>query len=141
MMMRDFYMRDVNTVAPELLGKLLVHETLEGIASGMIVEVESYAGPDDKGAHSYGNRRTERTEIQYGAGGFAYIFTIYGMYDCFNVVVNMPMRPEAILVRALEPVDGIELMKQRRKTENLISLQRAGETVRGVGHHKGAVWI
>ena len=65
MMMRDFYMRDVNTVAPELLGKLLVHETLEGIASGMIVEVESYAGPDDKGAHSYGNRRTERTEIQY----------------------------------------------------------------------------
>ena len=122
MMMRDFYMRDVNTVAPELLGKLLVHETLEGIASGMIVEVESYAGPDDKGAHSYGNRRTERTEIQYGAGGFAYIFTIYGMYDCFNVVVNMPMRPEAILVRALEPVDGIELMKQRRKTENLISL-------------------
>ena len=122
MMMRDFYMRDVNTVAPELLGKLLVHETLEGIASGMIVEVESYAGPDDKGAHSYGNRRTERTEIQYGAGGFTYIFTIYGMYDCFNVVVNMPMRPEAILVRALEPVDGIELMKQRRKTENLISL-------------------
>ena len=122
MMMRDFYMRDVNTVAPELLGKLLVHETLEGIASGMIVEVESYAGPDDKGAHSYGNRRTERTEIQYGAGGFAYIFTIYGMYDCFNVVVNMPMSPVAILVRALEPVDGIELMKQRRKTENLISL-------------------
>ena len=122
MVTRDFYMRDVNAVAPELLGKLLVHETLEGIASGMIVEVESYAGPDDKGAHSYGNRRTERTEIQYGAGGFAYIFTIYGMYDCFNVVVNMPMRPEAILVRALEPVDGIELMKQRRKTENLISL-------------------
>lgn len=122
MITRDFYMRDVNAVAPELLGKLLVHETPEGIASGLIVEVESYAGPHDKGAHSYGNRQTERTKIQYGAGGFAYIFTIYGMYDCFNVVVNMPTKPEAILVRALEPVDGIELMKRRRKTENLISL-------------------
>ena len=115
MITRDFYIRDVNTVAPELLGKLLIHETPEGVASGMIVEVESYAGPDDKGAHSYGNRQTERTKIQYGMGGFAYIFTIYGMYDCFNAVVNMPMKPEAILVRALEPVDGIELMKRRRK--------------------------
>ena len=102
MITRDFYIRDVNTVAPELLGKLLVHETPEGVASGMIVEVESYAGPDDKGAHSYGNRQTERTKIQYGMGGFAYIFTIYGMYDCFNAVVNMPMKPEAILVRALD---------------------------------------
>lgn len=119
---RDFYLRDANIVAPELLGKLLVHETPEGIASGMIVEVESYLGPDDKGAHSYGNRKSERTKIQYGMGGYAYIFSIYGMHNCFNVVTNVQMKPEAILVRALEPVDGLDLMKRRRKTENIVSL-------------------
>lgn len=119
---RDFYLRDANIVAPELLGKLLVHETPEGIAAGMIVEVESYLGPDDKGAHSYGNRKSERTKIQYGMGGYSYIFSIYGMHNCFNVVTNVEMKPEAILVRALEPVDGIDLMKRRRKTENIVSL-------------------
>lgn len=119
---REFYLRDANIVAPELLGKLLVHETPDGIASGMIVEVESYLGPDDKGAHSYGNRKSERTKIQYGIGGYAYIFSIYGMHYCFNAVTNVKMKPEVILVRALEPVDGIELMKRRRKTENVISL-------------------
>lgn len=121
-MERNFYLRDANIVAPELLGKLLVHETPEGIASGMIVEVESYLGPDDKGAHSYGNRKSGRTMIQYGMGGYAYIFSIYGMHYCFNAVTNVEMKPEVVLVRALEPVDGMELMKQRRKTENIISL-------------------
>ena len=96
-MKREFYLRDANIVAPELLGKLLVHETEEGIASGMIVEVESYLGPDDKGAHSYGNRKSERTKIQYGMGGYAYIFSIYGMHYCFNAVTNVKMKPEVIL--------------------------------------------
>ena len=119
---RAFYLRDANIVAPELLGKLLIHRSAEGVTSGMIVEVESYVGPSDKGAHSYSNKRTDRTEIQFGLGGYAYIYTIYGMHSCFNVVTNIKDKPEVVLVRALEPVDGIELMQQRRTAKNYIDL-------------------
>lgn len=122
MLTREFYLRDANLVAPELLGKILVHKTGEETTAGMIVEVESYLGPEDKGAHSYGNRKSERTKIQYGPGGYAYIFAIYGMHWCFNAVTNGPEKPEAILVRALEPVEGIGLMKCRRGTEKLNDL-------------------
>lgn len=114
---REFYLRDANVVAPELLGKKLVHHSDEGVTSGIIVEVESYIGPYDKGSHAYQNKRTDRTEIQFGPGGYAYIYAIYGMYFCFNVVTNINEKPEVVLVRALEPVDGIELMQQRRSTK------------------------
>ncbi|MBQ2888481.1 MAG: DNA-3-methyladenine glycosylase [Firmicutes bacterium] len=120
--MRDFYLRDANTVAPELLGKLLVHNSSQGVTSGIIVEVESYIGPHDKGAHSYLNKRTKRTEIQFGLGGYAYIYAIYGMHLCFNVVVNICDKPEVVLIRALEPVDGIELMRQRRNIVDRVEL-------------------
>jgi len=113
-------LRDANAVAPELLGKLLVHRSVAGVTSGIIVEVESYIGPFDKGAHSYLNRRTERTEIQFGLGGYAYIYAIYGMHFCFNIVTNIKEKPEVVLVRALEPVEGLELMRQRRNTINCI---------------------
>lgn len=119
---RDFYLRDANTVAPELLGKLLVHHSASGITSGIIVEAESYVGPFDKGSHSYLNKRTERTEIQFGLGGYAYIYTIYGMHFCFNVVTNTIEKPEVVLIRALEPVDGQDLMCQRRNTDHGIDL-------------------
>lgn len=119
---RKFYLRDANAVAPELLGKLLVHRSVAGVTSGIIVEVESYIGPFDKGAHSYLNRRTERTEIQFGLGGYAYIYAIYGMHFCFNIVTNIKEKPEVVLVRALEPVEGLELMRQRRNTINCIDL-------------------
>ena len=121
-LVRDFYLRDANQVAPELLGKLLVHRSAAGVTAGMIVEVESYIGLFDKGAHSYANKRTERTEIQFGPGGFAYIYAIYGMHYCFNVVTNRAEIPEVVLIRALEPVDGLELMHERRHTENDIDL-------------------
>lgn len=141
-MEREFYLRDANSVAPELLGKLLVHNTPEGITSGMIVEVESYIGPDDKGAHSYLNKRTQRTEIQYGSGGYAYIYTIYGMYSCFNVVVNTEMKPEVVLVRALEPVDGIDLMERRRKTKSRVLLCNGpGKLCAAMGITKGQYGI
>lgn len=117
MLTREFYLKDANVVALELLGKLLVHKTAEGITSGIIVEVESYIGPKDKGSHAYLNKRTARTEIQFGVGGYAYIYTIYGLHSCFNIVTNVEEKPEVVLIRAIEPVDGIELMKQRRKTE------------------------
>ncbi len=115
---RDFYLRDVNIVARDLIGKILVH----GETSGIIVEVEAYKGPEDKAAHTYNNKRTSRTEIQFREGGYAYIYMIYGMYYCFNVTANSNDKPEAVLVRALEPLEGIEIMKERRKTEKLINL-------------------
>lgn len=119
---RDFYLRDANTVAPELLGKLLVHRTKEGVTAGIIVEAEAYVGSCDKGAHSYPNKRTERTKIQFGPGGYAYIYSIYGMHSCFNVVTSVSEKPEAVLIRALEPVLGIELMQKRRNTSDLLEL-------------------
>ena len=119
---RDFYLRDVNLIARDLLGKILVHESDEGIASGVIVETEAYKGPEDKAAHTYNNRRTSRTEIQFREGGYAYVYMIYGMYFCFNVTANLPIMPEAVLIRALEPLDGVDLMKGRRKTDKLKNL-------------------
>ncbi len=114
---REFYLRGANTVAPELLGKRLVHRTPEGLVGGVIVEVEAYVGDSDKAAHSYPHKRTRRTQIQFGAGGYAYVYAIYGMHTCFNIVVNAPDVPEAVLVRALAPTDGLAQMELRRQTQ------------------------
>jgi DNA-3-methyladenine glycosylase len=114
---RDFYTRpNVLTVARDLLGKLLVVPARDSTrVSGLIVEAEAYRGPLDRAAHSYGGRRTKRTETMYGIGGTAYVFFVYGMYNQFNVVTNAKDIPHAILIRALEPVEGIELMRKRRQ--------------------------
>jgi DNA-3-methyladenine glycosylase len=114
---REFYTRpNVLTVARELLGKLLVVPAAKGRrVSGMIVEVEAYRGPEDRASHAYGGRRTRRTETMYGRGGVAYVYFVYGMYHQFNVVSGEPDIPHAILVRALQPVEGIELMRERRQ--------------------------
>lgn len=119
---RNFYLKSADELAPALLGKVLVHKTAEGVTSGIIVETEAYIGPDDKGAHSCGGVPTARTAVMFGQGGFAYVYLIYGMYSCFNVVANVKDKPEAVLIRALEPLDGIELMKKRRGTDNLQNL-------------------
>jgi DNA-3-methyladenine glycosylase len=113
---REFYTRsNVLTVARQLLGKLLVVPVRNGKrVSGKIVEVEAYRGPEDRAAHSYGGRRTRRTETMYGIGGTAYVFFVYGMYNQFNVVSGPAETPHAILIRALEPVEGLGLMRKRR---------------------------
>lgn len=118
----NFYQRPALLVARDLLGSLLVHETKEGITKGKIVEVEAYMGSLDKAAHSYKNVKTPRTEIMYGEGGFAYVYLIYGMYYCMNVVCNVVDKPECVLIRALEPLEGIDLMKARRKTDKILNL-------------------
>jgi len=113
---REFYLRDDTIqIAKNLLGKLLVVPTAANErVSGMIVETEAYLGAIDKAAHSYGNRRTKRTETMFAIGGTAYIFFIYGMYFQFNVVVGEIDSPHAILIRAVEPVENCEIMRQRR---------------------------
>ena len=120
---KDFYMRDALTVARELPGKILVRASSEGICSGRIVETEAYMGFKDKAAHSC-RGKTPRTEVLFKAGGLAYVYLIYGMYFCLNFSTNSPDKPECVLIRALEPLEGMELMKKRRGTdivENLCS--------------------
>ena len=123
---REFYLRpNVLIVARDLLGKLLVVPGPNGERiSGKIVEVEAYRGPEDRASHAYGGRRTKRTETMYRAGGVAYVYFVYGMYFQFNVVSGVEDTPHAILIRALEPVEGIETMRARRhahKDHNLTS--------------------
>ena len=100
---REFYTRDALTVAQELLGKVLVHRLEGQTLAGRIVEAEAYQGPEDRAAHSYAGRRTARTEVMFGPGGFAYVYHIYGMHCCMNVVASTTGKPQAVLLRAVEP--------------------------------------
>ncbi len=113
---REFYTRtNVLTIARELLGKVLVVPAPDGTrVSGMIVETEAYRGPQDRASHAFAGRRTKRTETMYGLGGTSYVYFVYGMYNQFNVVTNTNDIPHAILIRALQPAEGIEWMRQRR---------------------------
>ncbi|MDD3920689.1 MAG: DNA-3-methyladenine glycosylase [Eubacteriales bacterium] len=119
---REFYTQDTLTVASELLGKLLCCNSGGVLTKGRIVEVEAYMGPEDQAAHSRNGIRSARTEIMYGSGGFAYVFMIYGMYRCMNIVTSAPGNPHAVLIRALEPVFGIENMIKRRNTQDIRKL-------------------
>lgn len=119
---RQFYARDACIVAHDLIGKILVHDSHEGRTSGIISETEAYKGPEDKAAHSYNGRRTQRTEIMYHEGGLAYVYLIYGMHCCFNVTASVSGKPEAVLIRALEPLEGIPMMMKRRKINSTANL-------------------
>lgn len=122
---REFYNRDSLIVAKELLGKILVHEVDGHKISAKIVEVEAYMGVEDKAAHSYGGRRTPRVEVMYGKPGFSYVFIIYGMYYCFNIVTREEGVPQAVLVRALEPIEGFDLMAQNRFKKSYDQLNKS----------------
>jgi DNA-3-methyladenine glycosylase len=111
---REFYERDTLVVAKELLGKYLTRNSPEGNTIGVIVETEAYIGPHDKASHAYNGRRTVRTQIQFGPGGYAYIYQIHGKHFCFCVVTQKIGMPEVVLVRALRPIYGIGLMMKRR---------------------------
>lgn len=119
---RDFYLRPGLIVAQELIGKQLVHNSLEGTTKGIIVEAEAYIGPNDAASHAYNSLKTERTAIQYGPGGYSYIYSIYGLHTCMNIVANQESFPEVVLIRALQPTAGIELMQQRRKKQAMREL-------------------
>lgn len=101
----EFFARDGLRVARELLGKTLVHETAQGPVRGLITEVESYMGADDKGSHTYGGRRTERTEPMFAKGGTSYVYFTYGMYHCMNISSGEEGDPQAVLIRSVIPAD------------------------------------
>lgn len=111
---RSFYEGGVLDVAQAMVGTILVHRAPEGIAAGRVVECEAYRGPEDLAAHSSGGRRTKRTEAMFGPPGHAYMFLLYGMHWAFNAVVAPEGHPHAVLVRAIEPVLGVDLMAARR---------------------------
>lgn len=109
---QDFFAADTITVARHLLGQRLVHRLPDGTRlSGRIVETEAYLGQEDPAAHSFGGRRTPRTEVMFAGPGTSYIYFIYGMYFCFNVVTMPRGTPEAVLIRALDPQEGIGHMQ------------------------------
>jgi DNA-3-methyladenine glycosylase len=113
---RSFYERPTLVVAEELLGKVLVHRTRHGLASGVIIETEAYIGEDDPACHaSFG--RTPRNEPLYGPPGLAYVYLNYGVHHLVNAVTEADGHPAAVLIRALQPLDGIALMKKRRATD------------------------
>lgn len=150
---REFYTRsNVIRVARDLLGKLLVVPAPDGTrVSGMIVEAEAYRGPEDRASHAYGGRRTKRTETMYKQGGTSYVFFIYGMYNQFNVVTNVTGVPHAVLIRALEPVEGLDWMRRRRHNQPDNNLTNGpgklcialgiDRSLDGVDLRKSQVWI
>lgn len=111
---REFFNRDTKKVAKDLIGRYLVRETNKGKMIGKITEVEAYAGPNDKACHCYDYKKTERTKIMYKIPGTHYVYLIYGMYHCLNVVTEKEGMPCAVLIRELYPIKGIELMKKNR---------------------------
>jgi len=112
---KTFYTRtDVVQIARELLGKVLVTNIDGKHSAGMIVETEAYAGAGDKASHAYGNRRTRRTEVMFAEGGVAYVYLCYGIHHLLNVVTNIADVPHAVLIRGLEPLEGIDVMMERR---------------------------
>ena len=123
----DFYQReDVLTISRELLGKVLCTNFHGELTSGIIVETEAYAGTTDKASHAYGGRRTKRTKTMYAPGGSAYVYLCYGIHHLFNIVTNKENIPHAVLIRAIQPRDGIEIMLQRRNKKKVDQSLTAG---------------
>jgi len=108
---------EVTSIARKLLGKVLVTNFAGLRTSGIIVETEAYNGVYDKACHAYGGRRTPRTEVMYAPGGVAYVYLCYGIHHLFNVITNNRDIPDAVLIRAVQPIQGIETMLERRKMQ------------------------
>jgi DNA-3-methyladenine glycosylase len=115
---RDFYEQPTVEAAQNLLGKYLVRVHPDGVTAGMILETEAYVGPEDKASHA-SRGRTPRTAVMFGSAGFAYVYVIYGMYHCLNAVTEPEGYPAAVLIRAVQPCEGLELMRARRRKQDI----------------------
>lgn len=126
----SFYTRpDVVQLAQELVGKYL-YTNIDGVLTGgKIVETEAYSGDNDKACHAHLGRRTQRTEIMYQQGGVAYVYLVYGMYNLFNIITNVAGKADAVLIRAIEPEEGIEEMLLRRNMASIKPNLTAGPGV------------
>ncbi|HBA03516.1 MAG TPA: DNA-3-methyladenine glycosylase [Clostridium sp.] len=110
----DFFRRDARKVAEDLLGKIIVRNYMGYKLTGRIVETEAYVGKIDKASHAYNYKKTTRTEPLFKSAGIAYVYKIYGMYNCMNIVTGCEGDPQGVLIRAIEPIEGIEVMSENR---------------------------
>jgi DNA-3-methyladenine glycosylase len=115
---REFYAQPTIQVAQQLLGKSLVRVHPQGVTSGIILETEAYVGLEDKASHA-SRGQTRRNTVMFGPAGFAYVYIIYGLHHCLNVVTEPDTYPAAVLLRALQPDEGVELMQTRRRKQDL----------------------
>lgn len=119
-MLKSFYLgTDVVSSARQLLGKVLATRVDGVYTAGIITETEAYAGAIDRASHAFGNRRTARTEVMFGEGGRAYVYLIYGIHCLFNVVIGPEEVPLAVLVRGIEPLEGVDIMLRRRQLKEV----------------------
>jgi DNA-3-methyladenine glycosylase len=139
----SFYARkDVVLIARELIGKIIITNFDGKITSARIVETEAYVGITDKASHSFGNRRTARNEHMYSPAGTAYVYICYGLHQMLNIVTNDKDVPDAVLIRAVEPIGGIDIMLKRtgKKTLNKTLTRGPGNVGKALGifkHHSG----
>ena len=112
---------DTLQLSKDLLGKKLVTNIDSKLTSGIIVETEAYLGVEDQASHAYGGKKTNRTNVMYHKGGVAYVYLCYGMYSLFNIVCNIENIPHAILIRAIEPISGVDIMCKRRNNSSIQS--------------------
>jgi DNA-3-methyladenine glycosylase len=132
---RDFYQGPAEEVAPELIGQVVIYRAAAGVAAGRIVECEAYLGARDEAAHAY-RGLTPRTRVLFGRPGYSYVYIIYGMYHCLNLVAEPEGSAGCVLIRALEPVAGLGLMRKRRQ-----NARRAEELCSGPGRLTEALGI
>ncbi|MFK3936440.1 DNA-3-methyladenine glycosylase [Alkalihalobacillus sp. NPDC078783] len=129
---KSFYEQSTLSLSQTLLGKLLVHDSSEGTTIGQIVETEAYLGTMDQAAHSFNGRRTKRTEVMFGPPGVIYTYVMH-THCLFNIVSNVVDVPEAVLIRAIEPVDGVELMRKRRDKQGVLLTNGPGKLTKAMG--------